>query len=333
MMGVTFDVNKILDSRATGLFVFGVTGVAKLASDYKKAPENKKDFVLLRDSLILGGTAVGVGLYGLASAKCKKTINKKIEKGLASFGKRLIRPIQNTEFYNTRLKSLASKIKPPVRYVAEHAKNIVTHCADNTMMLACGILGAVGADYGIRYSHLDKNRRIRKLSHLSDNTFGSLYNYEHKLKDNFQQSKFNKDLEHVVGSEVKSNMYSRVTDLPAMRMFSRTMVGMQGFEVIEEKTFKKRMKHATGCLISNSLIPLFFLSTATNLTRKMPAVVRAPIVFSSLVGGTMYTNKWIANHEKKIQEKEYQKTLQQNNVEPQQEPEPVPSDENTLNEV
>lgn len=88
------------------------------------------------------------------------------------------------------------------------------------------------------------------------------------------------------------------------------MVGMQGFEVIEEKTFKKRMKHATGCLISNSVIPLFFLSTATSLTKKMNGIVRAPIIFASLVGGTMYANKALNHYEKVFEEKEHIKAEQ-----------------------
>lgn len=295
-MGVSLNLNKILDSKLTGLTVFGVTGIAKLASDYKSAPENNKDFVLLRDGIILGGSAAGVGLYGLMSSRLAKS--KIIENTISSCSNKLVNSIKKTNIYQTKLQPIAKKMKKPLTYIGQHAKNVVKYCADNTMMLACGILGAVGADYGIRYSHLEKNRKLRKLSQVGEQTFDSLSDYEHKLRDNLQQSRLNKDLENVVGSEIKSNIYSRITDLPAMRMFSRTMVGVQGFEVIEEKTFKNRMKHATRCLVSNSVVPLFFMSTATSLTQKMPAIVRAPIIFTSLVGGTMYTNKLISNREK-----------------------------------
>ena len=292
-MKVSFDTKKIIDSRATGLFVFGVTGVSKLASDYKNAPENKKDFVLLRDSLILGGTALGVGAYSLARNGVMK--NKQLQNKAKTLRQILFKPFKN------------KKIEKPAKYIGMHAKNIITNCADNALMLGCGILGAIGADYGIRYSHLGKNKKLKKLSRSGEDKIGSFYNYETRILDNLKNSRFNNDLENAVGSEIKSNIYSRVTDLPAMKMFSKTMVGMQGFEVIEEKTFRKRMKHATSCLVTNSLIPLFFLSTATSLTKKMNLVLRAPIIFASLVGGTMYTNKAIKNYEKHHEEKEIEK--------------------------
>lgn len=313
-MKVSFNIDKIIDSRATGLFVFGVTGAAKLASDYKKAPETEKDFTLLRDSLILGGTALGVGMYGLARSGVMK--NRKIQNKAKSIRQDLLKPFKNT------------KIEKPAKYVGFHAKNIISNCADNAMMLISGILGALGADYGMRYSHLEKNDKIRKLSQSSHDRISTLYNYETRIFDNFKNSRLNNDLEHAVGSEVKSNIYSRITDLRAMRMFSRTMVGMQGFEVIEEKTFRKRMKHATSCLITNSLIPLFFLSTATSLTKKMNSFVRAPIIFASLVGGTMYTNKAIKNYEKRAAEKELEK--QRNQETPKVEDTSAPDTEELL---
>ncbi len=290
-MGIFGNFNKIVDSRAAGLIVFGVTGTAKVVSDYKNAPDNKKDFVLLRDSLILGGTALGVGAYSIAHGQIIKspTVKNKTNK----IKNTIVSSIKNSKIYN----KLSAKITNPAEKIIKQTGKIIGDCADNTFMLASGILGAIAADYGIRATHLEKNRRTRKLARSSEDTIGSLYMYENKLINEFKNSRFNKDLDSAVGSEVKSNIYSRITDLPAMRMFSKTMVGMQGFEVIEEQTFKKRMKHATSCLISNSVIPLFFLSTATRLTKGMSTILRAPIIFTSLVGGTMYANKAIKHLE------------------------------------
>ena len=66
-MGMSVNLNKIVDSKVVGMSVFALTGVGKLVSDYKNAPDDKKDFVLLRDSLILGGSAMGVVGYEYAS--------------------------------------------------------------------------------------------------------------------------------------------------------------------------------------------------------------------------------------------------------------------------
>ncbi len=288
-------LNKVLDSKITGLLVFGTTGTAKMVSDYKKASDSEKDIVLTRDSLILGGTALAVGVYELSKGKI---INNSF---LAKNVSELSDKVKNNKVSNTIKKGInhiPEKITRPTAKVINTTGNIIKDCINNTLMLGFGILGAIGADYGIQYSHIEKNKRLRKLNRLTDNTFNTIYNYEDKIKNNIVNNKINHDIDDKLGTELKSNIYSRVTDLHAMRMFSKTMVGVQGFEVIEEKTFKKRMKHATSCLISNSIIPLFFLSMGTRLTKGLHSIVRAPIIFTSLVGGTMYSNKLINNMNK-----------------------------------
>ena len=44
-MGMSVNLNKIVDSKVVGMSVFALTGVGKLVSDYKNAPDDKKDFV------------------------------------------------------------------------------------------------------------------------------------------------------------------------------------------------------------------------------------------------------------------------------------------------
>jgi len=292
---VSINVNKILDSKATGLIVFGITGAAKMASDYKGAPDDNKNFVLVRDSLILGGAALGIGAYHLATSKllCRKNINKAFK----SVKNVLTSPIKKTGFYQNRIKPISEKYYNIKKTIGDNAEKIIHDCANNTMMLGCGIMGAVGADYAIQYSHIENNKRLKTLSQRNDYAFNRVYNYENNIRDTFINSRFNRGLEQAVGSDVKTNVYSRITDMPGMKMFSGTMVGVQGFEVIEQKTFKNRLKHATKCLVSNSLVPLFFLSTASCITKKLNPILRVPITFGALVGGTMYTNKLINKYE------------------------------------
>lgn len=304
-----FGINKIIDSKVTAFSVFGVTGFAKVVSDYNKANEEQKGFVLARDSIILGGTTLGIGLYSLAKGQLLK-------KNL--FPKKFLTNSVNNSHINNKNNILKKKFMAGFRTFLDISKD----CIDNTLMLACGIFGAIGADYGIRYSHIEQNKKLRNLNKYSDNTFNTIYNYEDKIKSNLMNSSINKNFENAVGSEVKSNIYSRMTDLRAMKMFGSTMVGIQGFDVIQEKTFKKRMKHATGCLISNSVVPLFFLSMSTRLTKNMKSLFRAPIIFASLVGGTMYTNKLINNLDKgkgilhKFENKFFKKQINKTNEKP-----------------
>ena len=64
-MRISNGIDRVLDSKATSLAVFAIMGASKLVSDYTEAPEEKKDTILFRDSMILGGSALGVGVYEL----------------------------------------------------------------------------------------------------------------------------------------------------------------------------------------------------------------------------------------------------------------------------
>lgn len=297
MSSVSGIMNRILDSKITGLTVFALTGTGKLVSDYKEAPENRKDFVLLRDSLILGGSALGVGLYELSSMKLAKS--KTVQNALKTIKTKASNVFEKSDFYQNKIKAKHSKTDKTAKFCLKQIKTVAKDCTDNMLMVGAGIFGAVGADYAIQRSHLEKNKHLRKLSAYEQNKIGDIYNFEDKLINKWENSSINRNFDNTVGSEVKSNIFSQITNMPAMKMFSKTMVGMQGFEVIEEKTFKDRMHHATKCLVSNSLIPLFFLSISSSLTKNMKSIFRLPIIFTSLVCGTMYTNKTIESGQNK----------------------------------
>ena len=100
-MGMSVNLNKIVDSKVVGMSVFALTGVGKLVSDYKNAPDDKKDFVLLRDSLILGGSAMGVVGYEYASRKLTK--NKFIQNKLNALNKKFYYLSKNPKTYTSKI--------------------------------------------------------------------------------------------------------------------------------------------------------------------------------------------------------------------------------------
>ena len=55
-------------------------------------------------------------------------------------------------------------------------------------------------------------------------------------------------------------MYSRVTDMPQMRIFTTGLIGAQALDLAKDREFDKRLQHTTKCMINDSLVPLFFLS-------------------------------------------------------------------------
>ena len=69
------------------------------------------------------------------------------------------------------------------------------------------------------------------------------------------------------------------------------------------------MKHTTKCLITNSLVPLFLMSTSTNLTKKLNALYRVPIVFASMALGTHFANEKIKPKLSMLETEEHDKKV------------------------
>lgn len=282
-MNVLSGANKFLESKATAATVFAVTGLSKLASDYKDAPADKKHYTLTHDAFVLGASALGVAGYTFASKKIVKS------KGFTK--------LFNKMKTNIKGHIEEKKYSKPATKVLNYLQEVSTKCLDNTLMLGTGILGAIGADYLIHAIRLDKKIKQKKILQTEDKSFDKINDTTNTLINSFKESGLNKTLDNAVGSEVKNSMYNRIFDFPAMKMFTTSMVGMQGFEVIQEKTLKARMMHTTKCLIANSVVPIFFLSTATSLTKKMNSALRLPLTFATMIFGTMYTNKFIDKHQ------------------------------------
>ena len=88
--------------------------------------------------------------------------------------------------------------------------------------------------------------------------------------------------------------------MPEMKVFTNTMIGLQSLSITEEKTFKDKLRRTTSSLLKGTLVPMFFLSLTSNITKGMKSIYRVPIVFTSLVAGTMITNKKIDKKMSKI---------------------------------
>jgi hypothetical protein len=299
MMRISSGFDRILDSKASSIAVFAIMGASKLVSDYSEAPEDKKDTILLRDSLILGGSALGVGAYEMAK---RGACSKFVQKHLKNVSNKIFKSNQPSKIQNIYSNQVNKKVDKTAKFVYSHLKNVAKDCADNCLMVGSGIVGAMAADYAIQASRIEQNKYLRKLSSRGERKIGTLYDMEDRFINTWENSLINKNIDYTMGEELKSNIFSQVTNMPAMKMFNKTMVGMQGFEVIEEKTFKDRMHHATKCIIGNTLVPMFFLSTSASLTKNMKSEFRAPLMLASMVAGTMYTNKLVEQHNKKKKE-------------------------------
>ena len=268
-MQVNKTLDNVLNSTLLSTSIFIGSGVYKTYKDYKNADDKYKSKFLVKDSVVLSGAALGLLGYNAAS---KKILSHKNFKNA-------------THAITHYLINKAKVVEKPVKYVKEITHDLIS----SFLLCTSGILGALGMDYLLSKTGFEQPENN---------------------PDAYEKSRFAAYLDNNIMKDVDENtrdiMYSRITDMPQMRIFATGMIGTQAIDLAKNKEFDKRLKYTTECLINDTLIPIAILSTTTAFTKEVKPLYRIPIIFASLVGGTMFANKLLQHH---IDENVYTKKL------------------------
>ena len=294
-MSVISNFNRVLNSQSASVFLFGFTGAYKVLKDYQNAPYYDKKNVLTKDSAILLGSAAGLAAYTVAK---KNFINSPLKKQAFKYTNKLIHNIKNTNFW----KSDKNFIKKPVKFIAKSSYNIIKESIDSSLILLSGVAGGVATNSMINIGHAHKKFIDYEVEEKSNNIINNnniqskneKYSFNNispfsKIKKNIPNDF--KNLDNIVDEKTKKSIIYNIYNMPEMRVFNNSFIGLQSFKIAEEKTFKDKLKHTTRSVLKDTLIPVFFLSLSTSITKGMKGIYRIPIVFTSLVAGTMFANK------------------------------------------
>lgn len=246
-------LDRFLNSSTLAASIFLASGVYKTYKDFTESSPKYKNRFLIKDSVVLSGAGLGM----LAN----KTLSGRISKA---------------PFYEKAVTKISTKInRRKYEVTLRYTKDIVKELFSGFMSVASGVLGALGADYVLSQTKFKQP----KYDTLSQSQQGRLASYT--------QSK----LERFADADTRNALYTSFTDMPAMKFVSSSMVGAQAIELAKDKEFDKKLKHTTEYLVNDTLIPLLFLSVSGALTKKMKPWHRIPLVFASVAGGTLITNK------------------------------------------
>lgn len=302
-MGIVNSINNVLNSKYTGMAMFAITGAHKVHSDYKHAPKEEKLAVLTRDLTILGGSALGIMAYHKG---CRAFEKSKMPSVINSALKTRYEKFKNTPLYNFIDKHKDKFTKVKTWEVFSTASSIMKDCASNVLMVGAGILGAMAGNYTLEGMHIHKKQKEIIARKEYNEQLNSSNKKEHSRFDDFAKkiahNQITDNINHYVGDETRKNIVSNITNMPELKLFTNSMIGLQSFDVMQEKTFKDKLKKTTKNLVTGTFVPIFYLSLASNLTKTMKSnALRIPFVFTSMVAGTMLTNKLI---EKQIAKQE-----------------------------
>ena len=264
-IGKTFD--KIINSPYLSASIFLASGGYKIYDDYRIADEKYKKKFLIKDSVVLSGSALGM--------LAERGLTKKISK--SKWYHKTIHKASENILHISNIKNVQTSL--------DYTKAIVKNFLSNFTLFASGILGALGMDYLLSKTGFEQPKRTSRNHVREKSKIG-------KYIDN--------NISRIMDKDTKEEMYSRVTDMPQMKMFTTGLIGTQAIELAKDKEFDKRLNHTTKCMINDSMLQLFFLSTSGTLTRNMRSIYRVPIIFTSLVGGTMLAKKFLNKYIEKL---------------------------------
>ena len=262
-IGKTFD--RVINSPYLSASIFLASGGYKMYNDYNATDKKYKNKFLIKDAVALSGAALGM-------AAERGLTNQLLKSG---FYHKKIHEISERIVHKRKLKNVQTSL--------ETTKTIIKNVLSSFTLFSSGILGALGMDYLLSKTGFEQPEKIQKKPQ----------GLEHNRVGQYIDS----NLGRIIDDETKKEMYSRVTDMPQMRIFTTGLIGQQAIELAKDREFNKRLHNTTKCMINDSLLPLFFLYTASALTKKMSVFYRVPLVFISLVSGTMaakkITNKYL----------------------------------------
>lgn len=267
--------------------VFFLMGGIKTVSDYKSVGEQYKQRILLNDTVVLASSSLGI--LGYKALGRSKAMRNGFFKPTVEFLHKNFQKFAESDFSKKYLVGKFDKLYHPLQAPLELSKVIIGTTISNVLMVASGLFAAILGDYA-----------------LTKTGFGI-----HKLKDIMDEDKkkapkklqlvetfMKQNVDTVINKDVRKEMVSRVTDLPMFSLLTSSFIGLEGLNITDNEKTSKQVKKATKYLLLNSLVPLFFLSCSSALTKKFKNIYRFPIMFASLVGGTLLVKKSLDNRNK-----------------------------------
>ncbi len=275
--------NKILSTKNLEAGVFLLMGGVKTVQDYRSVGENYKQKILLNDVVVL--TSSSLGMLGYRALGKNQRVREKIFKPTVDFFNKKFKNFAKSEFSTKFLDGKFDRLYRPLHTPIEYSKLIIGSCLNNVGMVGAGLFSAILGDFVLTKLGLG----VHDIKQAKESA--KLPKEPKKIKQVEQFMK--KNMDAVVTKGVRKEMESRVTDLPMFNMLTTSFIGLEGLKITDEEKYSKQMKNATKYLIVNSLVPLFFLSLSSALTKKMKNIYRFPIMFAALVSGTYLVKRGV----------------------------------------
>lgn len=243
--------------------------------DYRSVGEDYKQRILLNDTVVLGSSCAA--MVGYRALGHSKFLNEKCFKPIVNAVHNKYMKLYNSDFAQKHFVGKLDALYHPLHKPLEMSKEIIGNCISDTLMVASGLFGAIAGDYALTKSGfgIHKTKKLKTEEQTIPRQLVQVENFKKKNVDT------------VIDKKIQEEVFWRVLDFPVFNVLTSPFVGLQGLAITDDEKYSKQVKNASKYLLVNSLVPLFFFSLSSALTKKLKNIYRVPIVFASLMTGTL----------------------------------------------
>lgn len=279
--------NTIINTRYLEAGIFLLMGAGKTVHDYRSVGEQYKQKILLNDVVVLGASSAG--MLGYRALGHNQAIHNKLFKPTVEYFHGKFNKFYKSDFAQKHLVGKFDHLYKPLQTPIEYSKNIIASCISNTAMVGAGLFSAILADFALTKNGLG----IHKLKNKQENVTAT------PPKQLVMVEKFKKkNVDKVVSKSIQEEMLWRMTDFKIFNPFNSAFVGLAGLSITDNEKYSKQVQNASKYLLINTMVPLFFFSVSSALTKKMKNIYRFPIMFASLVTGSLLVKNAVDNNSK-----------------------------------
>lgn len=284
--------SDILKSKIIAPVLFVAIGAGKTYKDYKESQPASRSYVITKDAAILGSAAAG---YAAGNYALKKMPNIAFVDSTAKLFSKFLDKLSKKKFVKEKLAPKFTPFIKPMNFM-HTSLNFIEHaakeCTSGCFIMAVTVLSAVAGNRLLsKYLFKKTEEEIKQKMNAAQEQ--AKENVQPKEADSAQKAF--KDFKspnyylHYVNTEFSKDpankIFASFSFLPIMRVLDLPMTAAAGFDISKEENMKKSISRTSTSMIANTVVPTFFVSITSSLTKKLKNQIRIPILaLTTLVG-------------------------------------------------
>ena len=177
-----------------------------------------------------------------------------------------------------------------LNYIEQAAKD----CTSGCFIMAVTVLSSVAGNQLLsKYLFKKREEEIKQALEAHKEQVAAakktIEQPEEKAEKAFKDFKSANYYLHYVNTEFSKDpankIFASFSFLPIMRVLDLPLTAAAGFDISKEKDTKKQISRTSTSMIANTVVPTFFVSIVSSLTKNLKTCIRIPVLAVTTLAG------------------------------------------------